>query len=96
MKASKRIDATKPALERKDKGKNGSVSRGLNNQQKLSSQQQLELVKYIEQLDCESLPSIRVKDQSFASQGGSNLVGESWVTRVLKNHQVESVSSKET
>jgi transcriptional regulator with XRE-family HTH domain len=46
-------------LGRRVRGKTGSVSQGYNKQQKLSPQQELELVKYIEDLTGEGLPPTR-------------------------------------
>ena len=57
------------------------------NQQKLSNQQELDLVKYIEELSARHLPPTRHMIQNFASSVASQPCSDSWVKRFLHRHR---------
>jgi hypothetical protein len=62
------------------------------NRQKLSPQQELELVQYIKQLTERRTPPTRDMIQNFASAIVKNSVSESWVTRFINRHHIELIS----
>ena len=55
-------------------------------QQKLSLQQERELVRYIERLTERRMPPTREMIRSFASAVAKEPVSESWVTRFINRH----------
>ena len=61
-------------------------------QQKLSVQQEVELVKYIEGLTKQRLPPTREIIQNFASVVAKEPVSESWVTRFINRHSIHLIS----
>jgi len=61
-------------------------------QQKLSVQQEVELVKYIEGLTKQRLPPTREMIQNFASVVAKEPVSESWVTRFINRHSIHLIS----
>jgi len=61
-------------------------------QQKLTPQQEIELVKYIEGLTKRHLPPTRKMIQNFASAIAKEPVSESWVTRFINRHSVHLIS----
>jgi hypothetical protein len=72
-------------LARRCKG--SQVSMGVHNlnKQKLSPQQELELVDYIKGLSKRGLPPTREMTRRFASEIGNCHIGNGWVGRFLRN-----------
>ncbi|RYN63441.1 hypothetical protein AA0117_g12781 [Alternaria alternata] len=62
------------------------------NQQKLSLQQEQELVRYTETLTERRIPPTREMIRNFASTIAKEPVSESWVTRFINPHSVHLVS----
>ena len=62
------------------------------NQQRLTPQQELELVKYIEGLTERHLPPTREMIRNFASTIAKEPVSESWVTRFVNRHKDQLTS----
>jgi hypothetical protein len=62
------------------------------NRQKLSPQQELELVQYIKQLTERRTPPTRDIIQNFASAIVKNSVSKSWVTRFINRHHIKLIS----
>jgi hypothetical protein len=61
-------------------------------QQKLSPQQELELVQYIKELTKRGLPPTREMVRNFSSEVAHQQLSESWVTRFINRHQVHLIS----
>ena len=57
-------------------------------QQKLTLQQEEELVKYIEELTARHIPPTREMIQNFASSVAKERVSESWVTRFISKYSI--------
>ena len=65
-------------------------------QQKLTPQQELELVKYIEELTACRLPPTRDMIANFALSVATEPVSKSWVTRFISNHSIHLISQYPT
>jgi DNA-binding transcriptional regulator YhcF (GntR family) len=74
-------------LARRAKGIQGLIATKAVNQRKLSPQQEMELVRYIESLTKRGLPPTREMIRNFASQIAKGPVGEGWVTRFLARNK---------
>jgi hypothetical protein len=61
-------------------------------QQKLTPQQEAELVKYIEELTGRRIPPTREMIRNFASAVAQEAVSESWVTRFINRHSIHLIS----
>jgi transposase-like protein len=61
-------------------------------QQKLSSQQELELVQYIKGLTKRGLPPTREMIKNFSSFVAKTELGESWVTCFINRHEIHLIS----
>jgi len=61
-------------------------------QQKLTPQQEAELVKYIEGLTARHLPPTREMVRNFASAIAKEPVSDSWVTRFINHHSIHLIS----
>jgi hypothetical protein len=66
------------------------------NQQKLSPQQEAELVKYIEELTARHIPPTREMIRNFASSVAQKPVSESWVTRFINKYSIHLISQYST
>jgi hypothetical protein len=62
------------------------------NQQALSPQQELELVRYIEKLTKRGLPPTREMIRNFSSEVAKRELNESWVTRFIHRHEIHLIS----
>jgi hypothetical protein len=62
------------------------------NQQKLTLQQEQELVRYIKRLTERHTPPTREMIQNFASTIAKEPVSESWVTRFINRHSIHLIS----
>ena len=85
---AKKYGVVRSTLTRRHKGETASSATQHANTQKLTPQQELELVSYIEQLTARRLPPIREMVQNFASAIAKEPVSESWVTRFLTRHGI--------
>ena len=65
-------------------------------QQKLTPQQEAELVKYIEELTARRIPPAREMIRNFASAVAQEPVSESWVTRFINRHAIHLISQYST
>ena len=79
-------------LTRRHKAKIQSHGEKAINQQKLTLQQEAELVKYIEGLTARHLPPTREMIRNFASVIAKEPVSESWVTRFINRHSIHLIS----
>lgn len=79
-------------LARRCKGIQAPMAAKAINQQKLSPQQELELVRYIEDLTKRGLPPTREMIRNFASHVAKERLSESWVTRFINRHKVHLIS----
>jgi hypothetical protein len=61
-------------------------------QQKLTPQQEAELVKYIEELNARWIPPTREMIRNFASAVAKEPVSESWVTRFINKYTIDLIS----
>ncbi|KAF1975308.1 hypothetical protein BU23DRAFT_409832, partial [Bimuria novae-zelandiae CBS 107.79] len=61
-------------------------------QQKLTPQQEEELVQYIKRLTERHMPPTREMIQNFASTIAKEPVSESWVTRFINRHSIHLIS----
>ncbi|KAJ8107204.1 hypothetical protein OPT61_g9027 [Boeremia exigua] len=66
------------------------------NQQKLTLQQEAELVKYIEELTSRQIPPTREMIRNFASAVAKEPVSESWVTRFINKYTIDLISKYST
>jgi hypothetical protein len=66
------------------------------NQQKLTPQQEEELVKYIEELTARHIPPTREMIANFASAVAQEPVSESWVTRFINKYTIHLISQYST
>jgi len=65
-------------------------------QQKLTQQQEEELVKYIEELTARHIPPTREMIANFASAVAQEPVSESWVTRFINKYSIYLISQYST
>jgi hypothetical protein len=65
-------------------------------QQKLTLQQEAELVQYIEELTARRIPPTREMIRNFASAVAQEPVSESWVTRFINRHAIHLISQYST
>ena len=79
-------------LGRRWKGVTRPKTEGYAIQQKLSLQQEQELVKYIQGLTARHLSPTRETIRNFASVIAKELVSESWVTRFINRHSIHLIS----
>jgi hypothetical protein len=68
-----------------------SRDEGYSKQQALRPQQELELVRYIEQLTKRGLPPTREMIQNFSSSVAKRELSESWVTRFINRHKIHLI-----
>jgi hypothetical protein len=73
-------------LRRRHQGKCSMHVEAAQEQKNLSTQQEKELVKYINNLTSKDLPTTRAMIQNFASVVAKKKVGKSWVLRFLNRH----------
>ena len=66
------------------------------NQQKLTLQQEKELIKYIEELTARHIPPTREMIANFASAVAQEPVSESWVTRFIIRYSIHLISQYST
>ncbi|PVH90560.1 hypothetical protein DM02DRAFT_478741, partial [Periconia macrospinosa] len=86
-KIAKKYGVARESLRRLHQGKSVPMEEQKLQRRKLTPQQELELVKYIEDLTAHRLPPTRKMIQNFASSIAKEPVSESWVTRFLNRNQ---------
>jgi hypothetical protein len=59
----------------------------------VSSQQELELVRYIEDITKQGLPPTSDMIRNFASEVAHKELGSSWVARFVKRHEIHLISN---
>ena len=79
-------------LSRRHKQIQSSRTTQATTQQKLTPQQEAELVKYIQGLTARHLPPTREMIRNFASTIAKEPVSESWVTRFINRHSIYLIS----
>jgi hypothetical protein len=79
-------------LGRRWRGVTRSKEDGYANQQALSPQQEMELVRYIETLTKRGLPPTREMIRNFSSTVAKRQLGEGWVTRFINRHKLDLIS----
>jgi hypothetical protein len=89
---AKEYGVVRSTLTRRHKAMSTSINNKNANQQRLTPQQEIELVKYIEELSRRHLPPTREMIQNFASPIAQNPVSESWVTRFINRHSIHLIS----
>jgi hypothetical protein len=82
-----KFKVSRTTLSRRYRGVQGSVQAQRINNQKLSPQQEQELVEYINRLTKQGLQPTRTMVQNFATQVAKDHVGNGWVTRFLQRNQ---------
>ena len=79
-------------LARRHKGIQAPRETKDSNQQKLTQQQEEELVGYIEELTARHIPPTREMIANFASAVAQEPVSESWVTRFINKYSINLIS----
>jgi AraC-like DNA-binding protein len=91
-KIAEQFGVDRSTLSRKHKAIQTSHATKIINQQKLNSQQERELVQYIEEITARHLPPTREMIRNFASTIAKEPVSESWVTRFINRHSIHLIS----
>jgi hypothetical protein len=82
-----KYNVSRTTLSRRCRGVQGSIQAREIKKQKLSPQQELELVEYINKLTGQGLQPTRSMVQNFAAQVAKDHVGDGWVTRFLHRNK---------
>jgi len=91
-KIANKYGVERSTLSRRHRAVTQSHASKITNQQKLTPQQEAELVKYIEGLTARHLPPTREMIRNFASTIAKEPVSESWVTRFINQHSIHLIS----
>ena len=89
---AEKFNIDRSTLSRRHRGQTSSIDVKKINQQKLSPQQELELIRYIEGLTKRGLPPTREMIRNFSSEIAQEPVSESWVTRFINRHNLHLIS----
>ena len=95
-KIAEKHSVVRSTLTRKWRGETRSRDEQAVAQQKLTPQQEAELVKYIEELTARRIPPTREMIRNFASAVAQKPVSESWVTRFINRHAIHLISQYST
>jgi len=95
-KIAEKHGVVRSTLTRKWRGETRSREEQAVAQQKLTPQQEAELVKYIEELTARRIPPTREMIRNFASAVAQEPVSESWVTRFINRHAIHLISQYST
>ncbi|EDU49320.1 hypothetical protein PtrM4_048750 [Pyrenophora tritici-repentis] len=79
---------SRATLSRRWRRVTGPRSNGYAQQQAISPQQELELVRYIKTLTERGLPPTREMIRNFSSEVAHQQLSESWVTRFINRHEI--------
>ncbi|KAJ8112467.1 hypothetical protein OPT61_g5173 [Boeremia exigua] len=93
---AKKHGVVRSTLTRKWRGETRSREEKAIAQQKLTLQQEEELVKYIKELTSRHIPPTREMIQNFASSVAKERVSESWVTHFINNYSIHLISQYST
>jgi transcriptional regulator with XRE-family HTH domain len=85
---AKNYGVVRSTLTRRHLGQTVPRTSKILNSRKLTQQQEVELVSYIEQLTARRLPPTREIIQNFASAIAKQPVGKSWVTRFINRNKM--------
>ena len=83
---------SRATLSRRWRRVTGPRSNGYAQQQAISPQQELELVRYIKTLTKRGLPPTREMIRNFSSEVAHQQLSESWVTRFINRHKIHLIS----
>ena len=83
---------SRATLSRRWRRVTGPRSNGYAQQQAISPQQELELVRYIKTLTERGLPPTREMIRNFSSEVAHQQLSESWVTRFINRHKIHLIS----
>ncbi|KAI1676783.1 Tc5 transposase DNA-binding domain containing protein [Pyrenophora tritici-repentis] len=83
---------SRATLSRRWRRVTGPRSNGYAQQQAISPQQELELVRYIKTLTERGLPPTREMIRNFSSKVAHQQLSESWVTRFINRHKIHLIS----
>jgi hypothetical protein len=89
---AEKYGVNRSTLGRRWKGETSSKKEGYEQQRKLTPQQELELVKYIEEQGVKGLAPTRKMVQNFASMVAKTPVSMRWVTKFINRHQSDLTS----
>jgi len=91
-KTAKEYGVSRSTLSKRHRGVQGTYAEKHENQRLLSSTQEAELVKYIDNLCTRGLPPSREMIRNFASEIAEREAGKSWVTRFISHQSIDLVS----
>jgi hypothetical protein len=95
-KIAEKHGVVRSTLTRKWRGETRSREAESIARQKLTPQQEEELVQYIEELTARYIPPTREMIQNFASSVAQEPVSESWVTRFINKYNIHLISQYST
>jgi hypothetical protein len=95
-KIAEKHGVVRSTLTRKWRGETRSREAESIARQKLTPQQEEELVQYIEELTARHIPPTREMIQNFASSVAQEPVSESWVTRFINKYNIHLISQYST
>ena len=86
------MGVSRATLSRRWRRVTGPRSDGYAQQQAISPQQELELIRYITKLTKQDLPPTREMTKNFSSEVAYQQLSESWVTRFINRHEIHLIS----
>ncbi|KAI1685847.1 Tc5 transposase DNA-binding domain containing protein [Pyrenophora tritici-repentis] len=89
---ARKWSVSRATLSRRWRRVTGPRSNGYAQQQAISPQQELELVRYIKTLTERGLPPTREMVRNFSSEVAHQQLSESWVTRFINRHEIHLIS----
>jgi hypothetical protein len=89
---AEKYGVNRSTLGRRWRRETSSKKEGYDRQRKLTPQQELELVKYIEEQGVKGLAPTREMVQNFASKIAQTPVSLTWVTKFINRHQPDLIS----
>ena len=92
QKIADQFGVDRSTLARRHRGVQAARENKYSQQQKLTPQQEEELVRYIEELTARHIPPTRQMIANFASAVAQEAVSESWVTRFINRHSIHLIS----
>jgi hypothetical protein len=93
---AKKYGVNRSTLGRRWRGETSSKKEGYEQRCALTPQQELELVKYIEEQGVKGLAPTRQMVQNFASKIAQTPLSSRWVSRFLNRHQPDLISKYTT
>jgi len=92
QKIADQYEVDRSTLSRQHKRVQAPLAVKDSSQQKLTLQQEAELVQYLEELNARRIPPTREMIGNFASAVAQEPVSESWVTRFINRHAIHLIS----